>query len=245
MARALQDPLGTIRALMTDNDVSFGVGDDDTAYSFQLQPVYAFDFPDQGFSFIPRAIIPILGVPGEADLLKLGEPRTPGGTQWGMGDIQTQFFFAPKTKSRWKFGLGPQLSWRTRTNSRLGGPDWGAGPVGVLVGDLTEHISSALIVGNLWSYNGDFNSLFVQPMVYYNFESVPGMYLAYNNTLGADWKADKGSDTWTVPLGLTLGRTFDIGDYGLDLGAGPYYFVASPDGGPRWQIKFSVTLLAF
>ena len=39
MARKLQDPLANISALMTDNDIQFKTGDDDSSYSFQLQPV--------------------------------------------------------------------------------------------------------------------------------------------------------------------------------------------------------------
>ena len=50
MARKLQDPLANVSAFMTDNDIQFksGKDGDTTSYSFQLQPVYAFDFPDPG-----------------------------------------------------------------------------------------------------------------------------------------------------------------------------------------------------
>ena len=47
MARKLQDPLANISAVMTDNDVLFktGLGDEEeTSYSFQIQPVHAFSF---------------------------------------------------------------------------------------------------------------------------------------------------------------------------------------------------------
>ena len=58
MARKLQDPLANIAAVMTDNDVLFktGVGDEDeTSYSFQIQPVPAFSFDEAGFNLIARA----------------------------------------------------------------------------------------------------------------------------------------------------------------------------------------------
>lgn len=108
MARKLQDPLASIAAIMTDNDILFGTGDDDTSYTFQLQPVYAIDFSEKGFTFIPRAVIPILGAAERADLPPI-EDRLPkeGGTTWGLGDVVTQFFFAPKTESSWKWGIGP------------------------------------------------------------------------------------------------------------------------------------------
>ena len=81
MARKSQDPLAYISALMTENDFLFKTGDDKTSYSFQLQPVYAFDFPEQGFSFIPRGIIPIIGAAPESDLplslIHISEPTRP------------------------------------------------------------------------------------------------------------------------------------------------------------------------
>ena len=42
MARKLQNPLANIKAVMTDNTIGFDGGpNEDTTYSFQLQPVYS------------------------------------------------------------------------------------------------------------------------------------------------------------------------------------------------------------
>ena len=62
MARKMQDPLANIKALVTDNDISFNTGNDETSYGFQLQPIYAISFDDQGFNLVNRAVIPILGM---------------------------------------------------------------------------------------------------------------------------------------------------------------------------------------
>ena len=236
MARKLQDPLASIAAIMTENNIMLnhntGRG---TGYSFQFQPVKAFDFPEQGFTFIPRGIIPLLGAPTTA----CGKAET----IWGMGDILTQFFVVPKLKSDWKIGGGPQFSWKTRTDSRLGGPGWGAGPAGVLVGNLTEEISLALLGTHLWAYDGSFSITTFQPMLFYNFPDIPGAYVGYGGTILYDWKADSGNH-WTVPIGVSVGKTFDMGDgYGLDGSIGPYWNAANPDGVSEWTIKFSVNLL--
>ena len=58
-------------------------------------------------------------------------------------------------------------------------------------------------------------------MVFFNSKSIPGAYLAYNAVISADWEAPS-DDTWTVPLGLSIGRTFDMGKgNGLDVMIGP------------------------
>jgi len=123
----------------------------------------------------------------------LGEPRPArGGTSWGLSEIVTQFFFAPKTNSSWKFGFGPQLSWKTRTDERVGGPGWGAGAAAVVVGNLTEQLSVAPLVNHLCSYDGDFSTTSFQPNLNYNLPFLPGAYLSYNGSIAADWKAHSG-----------------------------------------------------
>ncbi|MHC4619578.1 MAG: hypothetical protein ACYTEQ_17670 [Planctomycetota bacterium] len=137
MARKLQDSLAYMYAIFTENDILFGTGDGATSYSFQIQPVKSFDFPDRGISFIARGVIPILALAPESQRAICGDPLPGGGSHaCGLGDINTQFFFAPKTKSAWKWGVWPAISWRTRTDSRLGGAGWGTGPAGVLTASL-------------------------------------------------------------------------------------------------------------
>lgn len=245
MARKLQDPLANIAAVMTDNDILFKTGEEEEiSVVFQIQPVYAIDFPDAGFSFIPRAVIPIVGAASLADLPPIGEPAPPSeSTAWGLGDIATQFFFAPKVEGAWKFGVGPQLTWKTRTNSAVGGPGWGAGIAGVIVGGLGDSVSVAVITGNSWAYDGSFNSFMLQPMVFYNIAAVPGMAIAYNASISADWKAES-DNRWTLPLGLSVSRTFDLGNgYGIDLLVGPYWNAVRPRGGASAFLKFGITLL--
>ncbi len=83
----------------------------------------------------------------------------------------------------------------------------------------------------------------IQPMLFYNFDSIPGAYVAYNAVISVDWKA-KSEDQWTVPLGLSVGRTFDMGGgHGLDLMVGPYYNVVRPDGAADWSARFMVSWL--
>lgn len=244
MARKLQDPLASISAIMTDNDISFGTGNDDVSYGFQIQPVKAFSWDDYGLNFIARAVIPIVGAADDSQKAYLGKPiDTGGGHIWGLSDISTQFFFSPKSDSAWKWGVGPMISWKTRTDQRLAGPGWGAGPVAVLVGSLSENVSTSFIGGQLWGEENDFSLSFLQPMVFYNPPSLPGVAIGFNNTVSYDWNATAGNE-WTVPLGLVIGKTFDMGGgNGLDISVGPYWNIVKPEGAADFIFKFGVTWL--
>ena len=244
MARKLQDPLANMTALMTDNDVSWGTGNDEASYGFQLQPVKAFSLDDINMNFIARAVIPIVGAASESQRPLFGEPVDKSGSHiWGLSDTSTQFFFSPKSDSPWKWGVGPMFSLKTRTDERLAGPGWGAGAVGVLTGSISENTSASFIGGQLWGDEGGFSTSFLQPMVFYNVPGAPGWAIGFNNTIAYDWKASSGNE-WTVPLGFTVGKTFDLGGgHGLDINGGPYWNVVKPEGAADFVFKFGVTWL--
>ncbi len=244
MARALQDPLANIRMLATDNTIGFNSGsdDDETNYNFQLQPVYALDRPDDArTNLILRAVVPIVGMePGVQHPPLIPEPTPDSGSTWGLSDTNLQFFISPKTEGNWKWGAGPQVSIPTHTNERLEGPGWGAGLAGILVGNFTEQISFAAIGVHHLGEN-DFEVSGAHLMLYYNFKSVPGLTLAYNNMISYDWKG-AGGNKWNVPIGATIGRTFVLDNgHGIDLGIGYYKLIEHPAGAPDNQLKFAIT----
>ena len=243
MARKLQDPLANIAAVMTDNDILFKTGSDETSYSFQLQPIKAWSFDEKGFNFVARGIIPILGMAPESQRPIVGEPLPSGDSlTWGLGDMITQFFFSPRTSDAWKWGLGPVLSWKTATDPSLVGPGWGAGPVGVLVGGAGPW-SFAFVGGNLWGTESGFNTAFFQPMVFYNFPSAPGLALAYNPMITYDWTASS-DNALTLPLGASLSKTNALsGGYGLEFILGGYWNAVKPDGAAEGTIKWAVNVV--
>jgi len=245
MARKLQDPLANIKALMTESDINWNTGsnEDTISYGLQLQPAYAVPFEKQGFNLINRAVIPILGIADGGQMPILGEPTPAGGSRtWGLSDSLLQFFFSPQTEDPWKWGVGPMVSLKTRTNNKLAGPGWGGGPVAVLVGNISDSISTAFIAGHVWGDENGFSTSMVQPMVFYN---LPDAWnIQYNNMISYDWNANDSSNAWTVPIGLAVGKVFALkGGHGLDIFAGPYYNVARPDGAANWAIKWGISWL--
>jgi hypothetical protein len=138
-ARKAQDPLGDVKALMTDNTIGFNGGtDDSTTYGFQLQPVYAID-NDTSWNMILRGIVPVAGIQPSVVVPPIGpEPRPPTGSTWGISDAIVQMFFSPKSDATWKWGIGPQVSLNTSTTARVAGPGWGYGVAGVLFGGVGD-----------------------------------------------------------------------------------------------------------
>jgi len=238
--RKAQDPLADVKALMTDNTIAFGTADGETSYGFQLQPVYSIP-TEGGFNFIARGIIPILGVQKGAGLPNLGtEPVGGSGLTWGISDIMLQGFFVPKTEGSIKFGFGPQVSLRTRTDDVVGGPGWGGGLAGVVFG-FAGPVAYGGILGHHWGQD-DFNLTTIQPIVFYNSELFGGSYIGYNNSITYDWSAS-GSDAWQVPVGITVGKTFILkSGYMVDANLGGYHVATAPSGGADWQLKFGISL---
>ena len=240
MARKAQDPLGNVKAIMTDNTIAFDGGpEDDTSYGFQLQPVYSIPNETQ-WNMIARAVVPIVGTEPGVVLPKLGpEPRPDSGSSWGLSDSILQFVLSPKSDSAWKWGLGPQVSVKTRSSSRQAGPGWGGGLAGVLFGGVGDWSIGAIAMQH-WGED-DFNLGSLQAIAMYNFPQSPGVYVGYNNSITYNWEASSG-DRLTLPLGALAGRTFLLGNGdGLDLNVGIYGLVVKPQDAPSWQLKFAVS----
>ena len=239
-ARKAQDPLGDVKALMTDNTIAFDGGpNEDTSYSFQLQPVYSLDTTGK-WNMILRGIVPVVGIEPGVVAPPIGpEPRPPTGSTWGISDAMVQMFFSPKSDSAWKWGIGPQISLDTATSDRVAGPGWGYGVAGVIFGGVGNFAIGAIGMYH-WGERG-FAVGTIQPILMYNFPSAPGLYLGYNNAITYNPKASSGNK-WQVPLGLTFGRTFLLGSGdGLDLSLGAYDLAKGPDGGHDAQLKFGIS----
>ena len=240
MARKAQDPLGDVRAIMTDNTVAFDGGpDSDTSYGFQIQPVYAIP-NDSSYNQIARAVIPIVGVEPGVEIPPLGtDPRVENGDQFGFSDIILQYFFSPKGDSAIKWGFGPQVSLKTRSSDRQAGAGWGGGLAAVVFGGAGNWALGTVAFQH-WGED-DFSLLSVQPIAMYNFESTPGAYIGYNNAIAYNWNAASG-EKLTLPVGFTVGRTLLLSSgNGLDLSVGFYDLAEKPKDASEWQFKFGIS----
>ncbi|QKX18057.1 hypothetical protein [Microbulbifer sp. YPW1] len=234
--RKAQDPLADVKALMTDNTIAYGTANDQKSYGISLQPVYSIE-TERSFNFVLRGILPYIGAPKGAGLPILG-PDPVGGTgrTWGLSDSVVQGFFVPKTESEIKFGFGPQISLRTRSDDVLAGPGWGGGVAGIVFGSAGK-IAYGGILGHHWGQD-DFNLTTIRPILIYNADAFGGSYIGYINSVNYDWSAPNSSSAWQTPLGLTVGKTFILkSGHMIDFNLGGYKVVDAPTGGADKQLK--------
>jgi hypothetical protein len=121
--------------------------------------------------------------------------------------------------------VGPSLTVPSATNEVLGTKKWSLGPSFVFLTEQGPWVTGFL-VSNAWSIGGesgrdDVNAGFLQPWLYYNFPT----------------------GFWTVPVGIGVGKTFQIGSRFLNFQVAAFYNVEKPTGSADWTIRSQVQFL--
>ncbi len=164
--------------------------------------------------------------------------------QSGLEDLQTSFFLTPHKESTWIWGAGPIFQFPTGSSSGLGSGRWSAGPTAALVYSQGPWLN-AILTYHLMSFagnraRGSVNQTYIEPMISYNFDS--GWYADVDPQMTYDWTADT-ANAWLIPMGVDVGKAFNIGPQSLSLQLGAYDLVKRPDGAPQWIARVSVTFL--
>lgn len=171
------------------------------------------------------------------------------GRTTGFGDLYYVGLFAPKEGKKFEgggsflWGAGFDLGFPTASDDILGTGKWTAGPSGLAV-----YMGPKWKIGGLlqqyWSYAGDddrddVNLMNLQYFVYYSLDDVTSIGAGPN--ILANWEQDS-EDRWTVPIGLGINRTFQIGKVPVRFGVELHYSVIQPDNvpGSEWDLRFYV-----
>jgi hypothetical protein len=162
-------------------------------------------------------------------------PTFPDGDTTGLGDLTLMdlFMFPGKQVS---FGVGPMLVLPTATDDALGAGKWQAGVAGVAV--APQHWG---LLGGLVTYQHSFagdddredvSLLTFEPIIFYNLPE--GFYLRSSAT----WNFDIENDTYYIPVGLGIGKVFQLNEKTtMNAFIEPQYTAAYDGiGAPRWQI---------
>ncbi len=232
LAKAAQNPLANMMSFPFQNNTNFGYGpnNDRTQDILNIQPVLPFF----NGKLITRTILPILWQP---DFTKSS------GTISGLSNVNFTAFYVPASKGI-VWGFGPIIAFPA-ANASFGSKKLSVGPSLVILKMGAKWVYGG-VINNTFSVAGpsdveDVNSFYAQVFVNYNLPK--GLYLNTSPIITANWEAESGQ-VWTVPLGAGIGKIVKVGGkLPVNLQAGYYYNVVSPDFGPNSQLRLQATLM--
>jgi hypothetical protein len=212
-------------------------------FILNLQPVMPFEV-NESWNMIARVIIPFIGQPPFL-VNGLGES--------GIGDITASFFFSPRTKSTFTWGVGPAFVVPASYQPTIGSGQFSIGPTVVA---LKQHDkwTYGVLMNQVWSVAGDerrsdVNRLFLEPFLAY--QATKTLTLTIQSESTADWEADATSsgiglaetEEWTVPINFEVAKLSTFGHFpaSYQLGVGGY--PVHPDSGPSWKIRAAIIIL--
>ncbi len=231
LAQQLSNPVANLISIPLQFNYDEGFGPENAGrYLLNIQPVVPFQLNDD-WNLITRTIAPVI---------YQDSPASGIDSTFGLGDVVFSGFFSP-AKSDPIWGVGPVFLLPTATDDSLGGEKWGAGLTGVILKQQGGWTYGGL-VNHIWSYAGasdraEVNASFLQPFVSYTTSSATTF--ALNTEATYDWNASQ----WIVPINLTVSQLTKLGNQPISIGVGGRYYVESPDGGPEWGLRFSLTIL--
>ncbi len=243
LARAVQNPIADLISLPFQNNTNFEFGPKEKTFNrLNIQPVIPFSISDN-WQVISRTILPIISQPQ----LLPGQSR-----ETGLGDTTFTAFLSPKAPAfsgKLIWGAGPVVLIPTASDDRLGADRWGLGPSAVFLTMQGPWVAGSLF-SQVWGTGGSGNryssnvSVFTwQYFVNYNLPG--GLYLTSSPLITANWKAQRSSDTWTVPVGGGVGKIFRFGENLPPMNASvqTFYNAARPKGVGRWELRVQLQLL--
>ena len=172
------------------------------------------------------------------------------GRTTGFGDMYYVGLFSPSEAYKvgdegaiWTWGLGFDLGFPTASKDILGAGKWTAGPSALAV-----YMGPTWKLGALWQqywdYAGDddrdaVNLTNLQYFIFYSLSETLALG-ATPNIIG-NWELDS-EDRWTVPIGLGIHKTVQLGKVPVRFAVEAHYSVIQPDNVPgnEWDIRFMV-----
>ena len=271
MSALMDNPLGNVAMLFNQYDSYHLRNDANGKDAIQGNFMGIFQFPkgiNEDWNLINRIVYNIPSVPLDQDKiddLGTGSPGTPPGSihpgppgalidladgrTTGFGDMYSVGLFSRKEPIRLDsgakvvWGLGFDLGLPTATEDVLGTGKWTAGPsaLGVYLGKKWK---AGALLQQYWDYAGDadrddVNMPNLQDLVYDSLNDTTSIGAAPN--IIANWE-ESGGDRFTVPVGIGINKTINIGKVPVRFGVEAMYSVHRPDNipGTRWDFRFYV-----
>ena len=233
LAKKLSNPVADLVSVPFQFNFDDGYAQGGSRTYVNIQPVAPISIGEH-WNMISRTILPVV----------YQDDVPPGaGSAFGLGDVTQSLFFSPKqpTAGGWVIGVGPAFLLPTATDDLLGTEKWGLGPTAVVLKQDHGWTYGAL-VNHIWSVAGeddrqDISSTFLQPFLTKALGK--GRTLSFNFESTYDWKHAQ----WTVPFNLGYSQVTKAGGQMLSWQVGVRGFVETPEGGPDWGVRATLTLL--
>jgi hypothetical protein len=272
MSALMDNPLGNVAMWINQYDSYHLRNDANGAKEIQGNYMGILQFPkgiNEDWNLINRVIYNVTSVPldqDKLDNLNFDSPGTPpghvnpgagapvlvnlaSGRTTGFGDMYYVGLFSKKEPiqldngAKFVWGAGFDVGLPTATEDVLGTGKWTVGP-SVLAVYLGEKWKGGALLTNYWDFAGDSDRDDVrlsnlQYLYYYSLDNTTSIGAGPN--IIADWE-QKGSDRFTVPVGLGINKTINIGKVPVRFGVEAMYSVHRPDDipGTKWDFRFYV-----
>ena len=225
------NPLANTTALNFQNYyIGEFTGDNDADYGNQVDIRYAQPFHFKG-DWLARATLPVNTFPDS------------GGHTTGLGDFNIFAAYLIDTGDpAISFGVGPQLTMPTATDSVLGSEKWSAGFANVLFDARSKRFQYGYLLTWQASFAGpsdvkDVNSGAFQPFLF--LQMGEGWYLRSAPIMVYDFE----SDDYTIPVGLGVGKVIPTESVVYNLFVEPQYSVADRGSSfAQWQLFAGLNL---
>ena len=229
---AAENPVAAAISLPLQNNTFYGVGPYRRAENeLLIEPVVPIRL-SENWMVISRTIVPVVVVPRRSST---------AGVDYGLSNIQPQFYLSPVHAGKIVWGVGPQLWLPTATDHSLGINKWGGGPATVAL-FRSGHLLAGTLMSNQFAGVNHVheNQMTINPFVFYNFKR--GWYAVSTPIMTADWTAER-NKRWTVPVGGGAGKLFKIGSQPLNARAEYFNDVRTTTGGTDWQLQTQLQFL--
>jgi hypothetical protein len=242
LAEQTQNPVASLISVPLESNFNFGVGPaDNTQYVMNAKPVIPQNV-SENWNWIHRGIQPVIV---QDNLTNTGTDIKTDSSIFGMGDLTYQGFLTPAKPGKVIWGAGPVLvvPWG---EDGLSTEKWQAGAGFVALTKINNWVIGS-VVSQQWDVAGkgsaDDVSLFVwQYFINHNFND--GWFATSSPTMTANWKADRDSDTWTIPVGGGFGKIFKINDHPFRASVQAFAYVNNPDAvDTDWTLQAEFRLL--
>ena len=235
LAKKSENPVEKMVTIPFNNNINYGYGPkNNTQYVLDIKPVIPFKLSDY-WNLITRTIIPVVHQP---NLIGSGYVN-------GVGDINPTLFLSSAHPGKILWGIGPAFILPTASNKQLGQGKYSVGP-SIVVLTMPNNWVVGILMNNVWSIGGEtsrpyVNQFTMQYFINYNFQH--GWFITSAPVVTADWTQNS-NNRWTIPLGLGVGRVFNIGKQAISTSIQTYDNVVTPKVlGAKWQLELSISLL--